>query len=472
MSTCFRGLVGRITRHRRSVAGMVMAVLLGVWARPAGAQAVPARPLGASLPVFRPDVAATGAAEPRTVVNPTGPLTLREALALTLIQSPELAAYAWEVRAQESRILQAGRLPNPVLSAALEDLGASAPGTPGDGVIQPQTTIQMSQLVELGGKRTARQHLAQLNRALAEWDYEMARLDVFTRVTRTFIDVLASQQAVILTGQTMQLVEQTQETVRARVTAGVVSPIEQTKAEVALASARIEVERAHRALEADKRRLAALWGAADAAFESAAGDLTVLPPVPPFEALVARLAESPELARWVAEMAQRQAAFALERSRRVPDVTLSAGYRRYTRADSPAFLVGGAIPLPLFDKNPGGIREAADRIARAQEEQRSAQVRAIAGLADAYRLLATAQNEATAIGFQVLPGAQAAFDAISEGYRLGKFGYLDVLDGQRTLVGARAQYHRALADFHKAAADVERLTGMPLGGVGAPPTVK
>lgn len=470
MSRFFRDLLRRFTRQRRRVAGTV--ALLSLWGSPAYAQAVPARPLGAGLPVFRPGVAPTGSTEPRTVANPTGPLTLRDALALALMQSPELAAYAWEVRAQESRILQAGRLPNPVISAALEDLGGSAPGAASDGVIQPQATIQMSQLVELGGKRRARQHLAQLNRDIAEWDYETARIDVLTRVTRAFIDVLASQQAVALSGQTMQLVGQTEETVRARVTAGVVSPIEQTKAEVALASARIEAERARRSLEADRRRLAALWGGADAAFESAAGDLTIMTPVPSFETLQARLAESPELARWAVEISQRRAAFALERSRRVPDVTLNAGYRRYTRADSPAFLVGGSIPLPLFDKNPGGIREAADRIARAQEEQRSAQVRAIAGLADAYRALATAQDEAAALGSRVLPGAQSAFAAISEGYRLGRFGYLDVLDAQRTLVSARAQYHRALSEFHKAAADVERLTGMPLGGAGAPPTVK
>ena len=327
----------------------------------------------------------------------------------------------------------------------------------------------MSQLVELGGKRTARQHLAQLNRDLAEWDYETARIELLTRVTRVFIDVLASQQAVALSGQTMQLVEQTQETVRARVTAGVVSPIEQTKAEVALAGARIESDRARRALDADRRRLAALWGGADAAFESAAGDLAVLPPVPSFETLQARLAESPELARWAVEISQRRAAFALERSRRVPDVTLNAGYRRYTQIDSPAFLVGGSIALPLFDRNTGGIREAGDRIARAQEEQRSAQVRASAGLADAYRALATAQDEAAALGSRVLPGAQSAFDAVSEGYRLGKFGYLDVLDAQRTLVSARAQYQRALSDFHKAAADVERLTGTSLGGPGSAP---
>jgi len=451
----------RSARRSSGVACLVLTSVLAASRAPVSAQAVTPRPLGADLPVFRPPADAA-----RQITNPAGQLTLRDALAVALLQSPELAAYAWEIRARESRTLQAARPPNPVFSAVVEDLGSGTPNGLTESLIQPQTTLQLSQLVELGGKRTARRNLAQLNRDLAEWDYELARIDVFTRVSGAFINVLASQEAVALSNQTMQLVEQTQETVRARVTAGVVSPIEQTKAEVALASARIDSDRARRTLEADKRRLAALWGAADAAFEAATGDLTVLPTVPAFDALQARLAESPELARWATEISQRQAALALERARRVPDLTLSAGYRRFTQIDSNAFLVGGSIPLPLFDRNSAGIQEAADRSSKAAEEQRAAQVRANTALADAYRALASARDEVAALSSSVLPGARATFEAVSEGYRLGKFGYLEVLDAQRTLVAASGQYQRALSDFHKAAAEMERLTGAPLGGPG------
>ena len=70
----------------------------------------------------------------------------------------------------------------------------------------------------------------------------------------------------------------------------------------------------------------------------------------------------------------------------------------------------------------------------------------------------------------VLPGAQQAFDAVTEGYRLGKFGFLDVLDAQRTLIAGGGQYLRALSDYHKAAADVERLIGTPLAGSAIPPS--
>ena len=432
------------------------------------AQTVPPRPLGADLPVFRPGELGAGEASP-CEGSPTGSLSLREALALALMQSPELAVFSWELRAQDARILQAGRPPNPVVSALVEDLGAATRVTGAEGLVQPQTTIQLSQMIELGGKRVARQRLAERTRDLAAWDFEAVLIDVFTRVARTFIDVLASQQAVALSERTLRLVEEVRQTVGARVTAGVVSPIEQTKAEVALATVRIESDRAKRTLAADRTRLAALWGGAAARFESAAGDLTVLPAVPAFGALQDRLARNPELARWSTEIAQREAALEVERSKRVPDVTVSAGYRRFTDLDSNALLIGASVPLPLFDRNRGGIQEASARVSKAQAEQRAAQMRVTTALAEAYRALAGAQDEVATLGANVIPGAQSAFEAVSEGYRLGRFGYLDVLDAQRTLVSANAQYLRALAEFHKAVAEVERLIGAPLA-VPAPAT--
>ena len=62
----------------------------------------------------------------------------------------------------------------------------------------------------------------------------------------------------------------------------------------------------------------------------------------------------------------------------------------------------------------------------------------------------------------LLPGAQSAFDAAAKGYQLGKFGFLDVLDAQRTLFQMRTQHLRALADYQRGASEIERLVGGPL----------
>ena len=442
------------------------AVMLTVAGMPAAAQVVP-RPLGAGLAVGQPP-ADPGATPAGALENPTGQVTLRDALSLALRQSPELASFAWEIRARESAALQAGRPPNPVADLLFEDLGAGRAADEG-GTVGAQATLQLSQLIELGGKRAARRALAGLDRDLAEWDFETARIDVLTRVTAAFLDVLASQQTVALAERNRALFDQVDQTVRTRVEAGVVSPIEQTKAGVALAMTRIELQRVQRSLAAARTALAALWGHPSAVFESVAGDLLSPPPLPPFETLVQHVARNPEVARWITEIARRDAARALESARGAPDVTVTAGYRRLTEVDSNAFVIGASIPLPFVDRNRAGVQAAAQRVAQAREEERSARARITTLLSAAYRDLAAAHDEAAALAGAVLPGARSAFAAVEEGYRLGRFGYLEVLDAQRTLVTAETQHLRALADAQKAAAQVERLIGVPLADAASAP---
>lgn len=400
--------------------------------------------------------------------NPDGPITLRDALGLALAQSPDLSAFAWETRAREARLLQAGRFTNPSLEILTEDLGVDALSGNLPAAFQRQTTIQLSQLVELGGKRGARRGVAMAQRDLASMDYEAARLNLLTRVAESFVDVVLSQEAVALSAQTLELAQRLHEAIAARVAAGVVSPLEETKSGVGLALARIEAAKARRSLEANRAQLAALWGSSEARFERADGVLAVLPPPPSIGDLRALLAKNPDLARWASEVAEREAVSAFERSKRWPDLTLTAGYRRFAQTSDRAFLVGASIPLPLFDRNRDAVEEARSRLNEARDEQRAAEALLNAALVAAHQALTGAFDEVTAIEATVLPGAQSAFDGVEEGYRAGKFSLLDLLDAQRSLVNAKTQRLRALGDLHKASARLERLIGHPLAE--APPS--
>ena len=69
--------------------------------------------------------------------------------------------------------------------------------------------------------------------------------------------------------------------------------------------------------------------------------------------------------------------------------------------------------------------------------------------------------------YDVVPAAELAYGAAREGYREGKFGFLEVLDAQRTLFEAKGQYIDALSEYHAARADTERLIGQPLHSTNA-----
>ena len=403
-----------------------------------------------------PDVAASPDAHAPV---PAGAVTLQTALTGALLRNPRLAVFSWEIRAAEARLLQAGLRPNPELEGEIEEFGGSAER---QGFDSAETTIRLSQLIELGGKRMKRRQLAAAETALAGWDYETARLDVLTGVTRAFAELLAAQQRQALADESQALAQRVLAAVSEQVKAGKVSPVEETKAGVSAAGARIERDRAVRSLEAARKRLSLTMGEPSPVFERAEGDFDGLQPVPPSEQLAALLEQNPNVARWQSELAQRRAALALEKSKRIPDLTVGGGVSRFHAENDSAFVMSVSIPLPVFDRNQGGIREAAANLAKAEHERRAAELQAEASLADACEALGSAYSEATTLKQAVLPAAQSAFDAADEGFRQGKFGFLDVLDAQRTLIESKGQYIDALAEYHRSAAEVERLTGQDL----------
>jgi cobalt-zinc-cadmium efflux system outer membrane protein len=401
-------------------------------------------------------IPAGAASSPDKPQEPGGDIALRDALSLALQYNPELAAFSIEVRVAEARTLQAGLRPNPEVNIEVENFAGSGTLRSFDGA---ETTFQIGQLIELAGKRPKRARVASLERDLAGWDYEAKRADVLAETSKSFVDVLAGQERLTLTQELLRLAEQTFDAVSARVKAGKVSPVEETKAGVALSNSRIEHARAQRSLEAARKKLVAAWGSGVPAFERAVGPLDRVAPPPPADRLTQEIRGNPDIARWATEKEQRRTAAALQDAIRIPDPTLAAGVRHFSESGNSAFVAGASVPLPLFNRNQGGILESRRRLAKAETESAAAEAKVRTALADTYQALSTAVSEIDALKTTVLPGAQSAFEAASEGYRQGKFGYLDILDAQRTLFEARGQYVSALATYHKALADLDRAIG-------------
>ncbi|MCK9396986.1 MAG: TolC family protein [Methylobacter sp.] len=387
--------------------------------------------------------------------EPTGSLILPQVLALTLTGNPELAAFSEEIRAREAAALQAGLLPNPVFGANAANFGnAAARGFDGDVV-----TLQLSQLIELGGKRTARIQVAQIGQEVASWDYEVQRVTVLARAAQAFIDVLGAQARTELVKHSLELAEKVVHTVSNQVKAGKVSPVEATRVEVALATAKTEMMRTERELETARRKLAAFWGSTVPKFSTVQGDLEAIQTLPLLASLTERLKQSPELALWTSELSRRQALLEEEKAKAVPDLTVTLGGSNYLHNQDYVMNVGVSMPLPVFDRNQGNIQQAERRRSKAENEQQATQVRIGTDLNAAYLNLDAIHAEVETYRSTILPGAESAYQAVQEGYRLGKFALLDVLDTQRTFFNAKGQYLRALAAYHQGVADIERLIG-------------
>lgn len=417
-----------------------------------------AQAAGAGSAQARSPAPSEGASTPALSGESQGVLTLQQALALSLLGNPELVVFSYDTRAAEARTLQAGFRPNPELSLESEDFGGNRGRS---GFQQAQTTLSLSQVVELGAKRAHRLRLARLEESLAAWDYETKRLDVFVEVTKAFITVLSGQRKVALAEATLRIEQQFYATVGERVLAGQVSPIEQRRADVILANGHMAIDKAKRDLSMARDKLAALWGVRRARFARVEGDLNNVAAPPPLDRLVTLAAQNPDLARWTTEIEQREARLAVERSKNVPDLTVNGGVRRYGDGGS-AFVAGVGIPLPIFGLNRGNVMDAQTQLSKGLAQQRAAEIRIDTAVREIFEQLAGAYDEVTTLRRSVLPAAEATFNGTSIGYRDGKFGLLEVIDARRALTDAQSRLVDALSVYQAALADAERLTGQPL----------
>ena len=405
------------------------------------------------LPAIAP---ASRAGENTVAENPSGTLTLRQALRLTVLQNPELSAADTQIRVAEGRLLQAGLRPNPTLFSEADNLTGSGRYR-GTGL--SENTLQISQLIELGGKRAARVRVAAHGRDLTGFDYEGKRLDVLVATTRAFIQTLTAQRRQALAEETAKLTEDFVPAIQRRVEAGATNLVEVTRAQNAVATARIEVQQSARDLATARQRLAASWGANTSRFTSVVGDLEELPATPAFSVLAARLDANPAVARFVAETDQRKAELSQARAAAVPDVTVALGPRYLAEDGDTTIRLNISLPLPLFDRNQGNIQAAQAELVRVGQLRHAAATQLTVALSEAYRALLAARQEVDTLKGTLLPGAENAFRQINEGYAAGRFGLLDVLDTRRTLVGARLQLLNAQAAYQSTLSEIEGLTG-------------
>ncbi|VAX16776.1 Heavy metal RND efflux outer membrane protein, CzcC family [hydrothermal vent metagenome] len=420
------------------------------------------RDLGSKIQSYKPPTEPDNGGDntaPSPLLEPRGTINLRQALSIALMSNPTLRAYGWNVRAKEARALQAGLLPNPEIMVEVENFEGAGSFKKFN---RAETTVSLGQLIELGGKRAKRKKTAILGRDVAGWDYEVVRIDILTEVTQAFVGLLLAQERVKLAKEIVGLARKAHDVVSIRVLSGKAPPVDETKSKVALSVSRIDLGKATRFLVVARSRLVALWGGKAATFDIAEGQFHVVRPAPAPGEIGRMLKNNPQLTRWSVEIEKYKAKMALEKSGAIPDVTISGGMRNLQETDENAYVMGVSLPIPVFNRNQGGYREARFNLARAREEFKAARLQIETEAVRITQTLSSAYAEIMSLKEDVLPGAQHSFNISQEGYRQGKFNFLEVLDAQRVLFETRGQYIDALAVYHKSAADWERIAGMSL----------
>lgn len=407
--------------------------------------------LGAALALL-PASAAHAAPQART-------LTLSQALSRAVASGPGLAAADRDIGAAGGRSVQAGVFPNPTLSAELDGaFGSKAKRN----LAAAETTLQISQLFELGGKREARMAVAAAEIDAARWDLAAARLQVLAETTEAFAKTLGAQARVAELERQVEDLDRLNPLLQRRVETGASSGAEIARGRVATETTRVELAKARSAFQAARRELSTLIGEPSPSFAAVGGDLSRIGAPPSFERLMSRALQTPQLTRFTAVRAHRRALLAAARAKAVPDITAGVGWRHYREDGSNAVMASLSVPLPLFDRNQGGVIEANETLARTEAERETAQRTLTVLVASAYGALRGAYDEARLTRANVIPIAREAYEAVRSGYAEGRYTLLELLEARAALSEASLKEIDALVSFHASLASLEGLTGTAL----------
>lgn len=364
-----------------------------------------------------------------SVILPGAPLTLRAVMAEVSNASPQIRRAALETKARQSEVEQAGRRLNPVVGLEFENFAGSGALS---GFDQSETTVSFEQTFELGNKRSLRREAASASAALASAQCGAILRQTQREAAILYYDLAAAIQVVDFANESAILAQTLVETVAKRVDAGAGAPPELSRVRADSVALQAAAEGAKARVQMLRYDLAAMWGETNPQFSE--------PIIRPITAIASNLKGNtgitghPLLDMASAKTVLSEANQDLARSQAMPDITLSAGFRRFEQGN--ALLFGVSVPFPIFDKNRDAVKAAGFR-RQAQVLNRQAVERDLISQQNAARAqLISAQKQLRLLETEALHEARSAYDASVQGYEAGKFDLTTTLNTRKALIEA------------------------------------
>ncbi|WP_292044870.1 MULTISPECIES: TolC family protein [unclassified Brevundimonas] len=372
-----------------------------------------------------------------------------ETLLQRLGQSPATLEADALLDAAEARVRQARVRPNP--TAALEVENAFGSG-PFEGYNNAETTLSLSQDLELWGRRGARVEAARADAGTASLRRDMAGIEAAGRLALVYAEAEAAERRADLAQEALSLTVADTRAALTLVEEGREPLLRGIQGESEAAAARAALDEAQAERDAAFARLRAVATAPVTSIDSGLLDRAPLAASDDGAAgtLTVRVAEADR------EAAERR--IDVERLRSRPDVTASVGVRRYEAEDATAVTLGVSLPLPLFDRNRGNIEAA-------QAEFRAADARLLGARQEAQADRDAAMARLSASASRVA-AADAGVAAAEEAYRLSRIGFeagrisqLELRSSRAALISARNAAVDARLARVRAEIDLARLQG-------------
>jgi len=383
---------------------------------------------------------------PLPPIDDAGGFTLGRLSDLAMANNPTIRDSLANIDDTRGQAIQAGLYPNLRFDS----------GNPNQiGGVNTQFSPGFTQHFVRGGK-------IQLSKAAAEeqvrqsvLQYVRQRYEVVTDVRQQFYAVLAAQERVRVLKSLLGIAEQSLNISQRLLDAGQGTQTDVLLLRVELRRNQTALRSAELVLAGGKQQLAALVGAPTLEIDRVVGSLKAeLPNWTDEQARVVLIARNADLQSKRVEIERMRLLLRRAEAEPTPDWDVTGGWQYNPYAGSNPAYMGVFFDLPIWNRNQGGIRSANANIAQATAQFSAAQNDLLRQLADALARYRSAQQLVEAFEKSILPDSQQTLQLVLQGYQLGQFDLVRLLEAQRGIVQANLDYIEAQNSRIGAAADV------------------
>jgi outer membrane protein, heavy metal efflux system len=392
----------------------------------------------------------------------TKEITLGELLKAAIEGNPEIKSSAQAAAASKAMIPAAGALPDPTVK--FETMGHLIPPTLMRGDPSSARTYGIEQEIPFPGKRGLKESIAGVEAQSRQWSHELVHLKVMSELKQAFFDLYLIHKSIDILLKNKELLQNFENIAESRYKVGQTTQQDVLKAQVEESKILDKL-----LVQGQKKRTA------EAKINSLLYRPAETPVGTPAEFKKAEFgysieelsqlaqANSPALKARESEIAGKRYGVELARKNYYPDFTVGLTY--FERDQNPGMyapMVSATLPPYFWRKQRPELEAAQLNLSSARNMRDDTSSTVLYQVKEAYTTATTSEKLANLYGSAIVPQSNLALNSAIANYQVGKIDFLQLIDASMSLLEYELKYYEAMAEFHKALAQLEPLVGVDL----------
>jgi len=397
-------------------------------------------------------------------------IVLSEIIKTALEENPQVKAAEEEWKAALERIPQAKSLPDPMLRYSFF-------GQRVETKLGPQRNkFSLSQRFPFFGKLSLKGKVAQSHASMLEEQYNAVKSDIELKVKRAFFSLYWIDHAIKISKEEKEVLQRLARIASKKYETGTASQQDVLKAQLEISKVLDKILILNQRRKAVATVLNSLLNKQPDVYVGEVGEFKIPESRFELEDLYRWAKEHrPELKKIQRLIEKNEESLKLAKKNYYPDfnimldyIDIGAGTTTLPDDGRNAWMASIGVNIPLWRKKlKAAEAEQAVKIKASEARYKDVENATLSSVNELFFEVKTSEEQIKLYEYSLLPQAEQTFKASEVGYLAGKVDFLNLLESERMILMIKTGYYKAVSNFGKSLAQLERIVGKDLIEIAA-----